>query len=83
MVKDVTVIVKEDQFNRVTCAVFYNAPILFEHPEHFDPKALADVGFFAEFVKSLNDHEFALCNQFWAAATIIRRARKPNRTKQA
>jgi hypothetical protein len=77
------VIVEENQFNRVSCAVFYNAPVLFEHPEHLDPKALADVGFFAEFVKSLNDHEFALCNQFWAAANIIRRERKPNRTKQA
>ena len=70
MVKDFSVIVKEDQFNRVTCAVFYNAPVLLEHPEHFDPKALADLSFLAEFVKCLNAHEFALCNQYQVAVTI-------------
>ena len=77
MVKDFTVIVKEDQFNRVTWSIFDNAPVLLEHPEHFDPKTLADVSFLAEFVESLNKHEFALCYQFWAAVTIIQWGKNP------
>jgi hypothetical protein len=64
MVKDFSVIVKKDQLNRVTCPVFDDAPVLLEHPEHFDPKALADLSFLADFVESLNEHELALCNQF-------------------
>lgn len=64
MVKDIAVIVKEDQFNRVTRAAFDNAPVLLEHPEHLDPKALAYLSLLAKFVERLSEREFALCNQF-------------------
>jgi len=73
MVKDVAMIVEENKFNRASWAVFDNAPVLLEHPEHFDPKALAYLSLLADFVESLNEHEYALCNQFWTNATIIRR----------
>ena len=72
MVKDFSVIVKEDQFNPASWAVFDYAPVLLEHPEHFDPKALAYLSLLAEFVESLNAHEFALSNQYQVAVTINR-----------
>lgn len=56
MVKDVTTIVKEAQFNSITSIAFDNTPVLVEHPKHFDPKALADLSFLAKFVERFSEH---------------------------
>lgn len=82
MVKDFSLIVEENQFNPASLAVFDNTPVLLEHPEHFDPKALAYLSLLADFVESLNVHEFALCNQYQVAVTI-NRLKKPIRAKEA
>lgn len=72
MVKDVTAIDKEDQFNSIISVAFDHTPVLVEHPKHFDPMSLANLSFIANFDLRLSEHELALFNQFLQAAGLRR-----------